>query len=252
MHFFSWRKYLVKYALCSPEGTIGWPSVYLSVCPLKSGFQGTSITIQSTLKLVYVNSKLELCWLCTSFFCQILSLPKLVCDMCLGQHICLDIPGPEAIKLFLCSTQLNIKFIMLINIKMPTVVGILTFNSLINTTFESLKARKVFIFKHSSCNEHLKIYAQLSWTWKKFYNLGAWALQRKSIFPIFPLFPSPIGQILQMTGSLRCWRRANHPCNHPRTCTHNLSLNGICVKMLEESEWFCNFLLSTLKWVHWV
>ena len=36
------------------------------------------------------------------------------------------------------------------------------FISMINTTFESLKARKVFTFKHFSCYEYLKFYAQLS------------------------------------------------------------------------------------------
>ena len=36
---------------------------------------------------------------------------------------------------------------MLINVKMPTIVGILTFISMINTTSENLKARKVFIFQ---------------------------------------------------------------------------------------------------------
>ena len=61
-------------------------------------------------------------------------------------------PGPEIIKLFSCSTQLSSKFqlliktkiptneeissevvlIMLINVKMPTIVGILTFMSRIN------------------------------------------------------------------------------------------------------------------------
>ena len=37
--------------------------------------------------------------------------------------------GPKVIKLFSCSTQLNMKFFMLINVKMPTIVGILTFMS---------------------------------------------------------------------------------------------------------------------------
>ena len=49
-------------------------------------------------------------------------------------------PGSEVIKLFPCSTQLSTKFILLINVKMPTIVGILTFFSMINTTSESLKA----------------------------------------------------------------------------------------------------------------
>ena len=37
--------------------------------------------------------------------------------------------GPEVIKLFSCSTQLSMKFFLLINVKMPTIVGILTFLS---------------------------------------------------------------------------------------------------------------------------
>ena len=41
-------------------------------------------------------------------------------------------PGPEGIKLFSCSAQLRLKFILLINVKMPTIVGILTFISRIN------------------------------------------------------------------------------------------------------------------------
>ena len=35
-------------------------------------------------------------------------------------------PGFEVIKLFSCSTQLSMKFFPLINVKMPTIVGILT------------------------------------------------------------------------------------------------------------------------------
>ena len=61
-------------------------------------------------------------------------------------------PGPEVIKLFSCTIQLSMKFqlliktniptnkevlsdvvfIMLINVKMPTIIGILTFMSRIN------------------------------------------------------------------------------------------------------------------------
>ena len=39
--------------------------------------------------------------------------------------------GPKVIKVFPCSTQ-STKFILLINVKMPTIVGILTFISMIN------------------------------------------------------------------------------------------------------------------------
>ena len=56
------------------------------------------------------------------------------------------------------------KFIMLINVKLPTiVVGIFTFISMINTTSESMKAKKIFIFQHFRFYEQLKYHAQLSW-----------------------------------------------------------------------------------------
>ena len=72
-------------------------------------------------------------------------------------------PGLEVIKLFPCSTHLSTKFILLINVKMPTIVGILTFISMINTTSERLKARNFLICRYFSFYEQLKYYAQLSW-----------------------------------------------------------------------------------------
>ena len=45
-----------------------------------------------------------------------------------------------------CSTQLSFKFIMLKHVNVKISVGILTFMSMINTTFESWKASTVFIF----------------------------------------------------------------------------------------------------------
>ena len=71
-------------------------------------------------------------------------------------------PGPEVIKLFSCSTQLSMKFNMLINVKMPTIVGILTFINMMNTKFKRMKARNVFIFQHFSFHKELKFHAQLS------------------------------------------------------------------------------------------
>ena len=49
-------------------------------------------------------------------------------------------PGLEVIKPFSCSTELSTKYMLLINVKMPTFVGICTFISMINTTSERLKA----------------------------------------------------------------------------------------------------------------
>ena len=45
-----------------------------------------------------------------------------------------------------CSTQLDMKYIRLLNVKMLTIVGILTFISMINTTSESSKAIKSLHF----------------------------------------------------------------------------------------------------------
>ena len=82
--------------------------------------------------------------------------------------------GPEVKKIVSYSTQLSTKFILLINVKMPTSVGILTFMSMINTTSERHKTRNFFICRGFSFFEQLNFHAQLSWAWKKFYKLGAW------------------------------------------------------------------------------
>ena len=77
---------------------------------------------------------------------------------------------PQGYKKKSCSTQLSTKFILLINVKMPTSVGILTFISMINTTSERLKASNFFICLYFSFYVQC---VQLSWAWKKFYNLRA-------------------------------------------------------------------------------
>ena len=63
--------------------------------------------------------------------------------------------------------------IMLINVKMPTIVGILTFISRIDTISESFKAGKIFFFSILVFVEQLKFHAQFIWEWNKFYNLEA-------------------------------------------------------------------------------
>ena len=45
-------------------------------------------------------------------------------------------PGPKVIKLFSCSTKLSMKFFLLINVKMPTIVGILTLMSGKNSSLD--------------------------------------------------------------------------------------------------------------------
>ena len=76
---------------------------------------------------------------------------------------------PKVIKKSSCFTQPSMKFILLINIKMPTTVGILTFISRINTT----ERKKIFIFHHFTFYKQLKFHTQLSLALKSFMiNLG--------------------------------------------------------------------------------
>ena len=78
--------------------------------------------------------------------------------------ICLDgsQPGPEVIKLFSSSAQLSLKFILLINVKMPTIIGILTFMSRINYWFLSFETEFSTFFDYFNIYEQLKFHAQLS------------------------------------------------------------------------------------------
>ena len=64
--------------------------------------------------------------------------------------------GPEVIRLFSCSTQLSMKFILLVNVKMQKIVGILTCISMINRTSERLKERNFFICPYFSFYEQDK------------------------------------------------------------------------------------------------
>ena len=62
-------------------------------------------------------------------------------------------PGLVLIKLFIL-----IKFILLINVKMPTIVGILTFISSKNTTSGNFIARTISISQHFNFYEQLKFH----------------------------------------------------------------------------------------------
>ena len=57
-------------------------------------------------------------------------------------NFCLNL-APRLLNFFRCSTQLGTKYILLINVKMSTIVGILTFISTINATSERHKKEKL-------------------------------------------------------------------------------------------------------------
>ena len=65
---------------------------------------------------------------------------------------------PRCYKAYSYSTQLSTKFVLLINVKMPTIVGILTCISMIIATSERLKAIHFLI-----CFIFFSFYEQLSW-----------------------------------------------------------------------------------------
>ena len=55
-------------------------------------------------------------------------------------------PRPVVLKLFSCSTQLSMRFFLLINVKMPTIVGILIFRSRKNSILDLSEPKKSQIF----------------------------------------------------------------------------------------------------------
>ena len=79
--------------------------------------------------------------------------------------------GPEVIKLFSCSTQLSMTFVGLINHKLLTIVNSFLLNIAEHENFSANKYENANYYLIAEKNFH----AQLSWPWKKFYNLGVWA-----------------------------------------------------------------------------
>ena len=79
-------------------------------------------------------------------------IKKLFCDQ----------PGPEVIKPYPCSTQLSMNFFVLINVILPTTVGILTFMSRKNSILVLYEPDKCRISCYFYTYEHLKFHAQLS------------------------------------------------------------------------------------------
>ena len=72
-------------------------------------------------------------------------------------------------KLFSYSTQLSTKFILLINVQMPTTVGILIFISMVNTP-DRLNTRNFFIYLYLVFISSLKFLTHVKLSMKFFYN----------------------------------------------------------------------------------
>ena len=83
-------------------------------------------------------------------------------------------PGPEVRKLFSCSTQLSMKFVLFINLKILTKVLNFFHAQLSWASSAELSMKKVLFFWYFYLYDQVKFHAELSWAWKKFYNFGAW------------------------------------------------------------------------------
>ena len=109
----------------------------------------------------------------------------------------------EVIKLF--HAQLSMNFIMLINVKMPTFVGILTFISRVNTTSECITIGQIFIFKYLSFCEQLNFDDKLGLACKKFIisRIGWKTLKLQyclyQLFPRMGLYDKTMLQLLLLT-----------------------------------------------------
>ena len=91
-------------------------------------------------------------WLWAQCFINSISCLLLINFVFGIQHVnpywtCLMQPWPRGYKLFSCSTQMSMKFILFINVKMQTIVGISTFISRIITTCKCFKQENIFIFQ---------------------------------------------------------------------------------------------------------
>ena len=89
--------------------------------------QKMSISYDADIKLVNVScTKQDFIFLRWSEYqtCQ-----EKTCFIAYANTIC---PGSEVIKLFSCSPQMSMKFILLINVKMPTILPIFIFMSSLN------------------------------------------------------------------------------------------------------------------------
>ena len=143
--------------------------------------------------------------------------------------------GPEVIKLFSCSTQLSMKFFLLINVKMPTIVGILTFMSRKNSILSLSEPEKCCISWYFHTYKHFKFHAQLSWVWKKFCNLGA----RSKINAVVPEIVN-----CELTDQRTDGQTETRPLYHNLQVRQKCYLKS-CVHCLSTKNMFCETSTST-------
>ena len=98
--------------------------------------------------------------LCSYCLCSVsvphvtMGWPVVCCEFGIFRH--------QGYKIIPSSTHLSTNLILLITVKIPTIVGILTFISIINATSERLTARNFFICRYLSFYERLEFRTQLN------------------------------------------------------------------------------------------
>ena len=101
---------------------------------------------------------------------------------------------------------MSMKCIILINVKMSTIVDILIFSSMIKTSSQSLKAKKVFIFQHFS------FYAQLNF-------MLSWVEHGKSFITRFGLNISNIKDKVTIQSTITMMNVQNQQTTREISCS---------------------------------
>ena len=113
--------------------------------------------------------------------CHLQILPDvLMVNSCLSCLLAVS----EVIKPFSCSTQLSIKFILLINLKLLTIANSFSLNIAENENSSANKYATANYYGHFHIYWQRKFPAQLSWAWKKFYNLLQFLRVRWSLITV--------------------------------------------------------------------
>ena len=147
------------------------------------------------------------------------------------------------------------KFFLLINVKMLT-IGILTFMSGENSILGLSEPKKGRISWYFYTYEHLQFHAQLSWAWKKFYNLGARALQNRERSCCYQKRPSEPATFVQRLPNvfqtpMGVWNTLGSRCTNIAGSRGDGQWSASRGSSLSVSK-YCVLLLTSMKGWHFL
>ena len=149
-----------------------------SACILVQSDQGLCCPLIKSSWTVEYNDTILYCWAHRFIGKSLIRLCTLLAKLdynCLymphvlswGTSYVVPRPGPEVRKLFSCSTQLSMKFVLFINLKILTKVLNFFHAQLSWASSAELSMKKVLFFWYFYLYDQVKFHAQLSWAWKK-------------------------------------------------------------------------------------